>query len=206
METTYENVNATEKMQPPPYSPNANFSPQPPQMMQTPPQTQMQPNLVNQTNISMVNPNPPQGGYYPQPPPNPVTYVTQTTTMHAGSLQSSIPIMPMCLAIILCIVNCLIPGFGTIIASFTVFCCANVGQSGSSNCGVFCLNFWIGWAQMFTVFFFLAGWIWSIIWGVYFISNASQYGKAGIVSTTTTTAAIPQPIPQYTGVQTVTSY
>ena len=82
------------------------------QMMQTPPQTQMQPNLVNQTNISMVNPNPPQGGYYPQPPPNPVTYVTQTTTMHAGSLQSSIPIMPMCLAIILCIVNCLIPGFG----------------------------------------------------------------------------------------------
>ena len=41
--------------------------------------------------------------------------------------------MPLWCAVVLCIVNCVLPGVGTMIAGFTVLCCANPGDSASSN-------------------------------------------------------------------------
>lgn len=114
-------------------------------------------------------------------------------------LRGSIPIMPMPLAVFCCIWNFVFPGMGelnilhlyrglnrgattetwiifcafisgTVMASFCVFCCANPGQSAGGKFGCFCLNFWIGWLQLFTVWIFLIGWIWSIMWGWAFIA------------------------------------
>nr|XP_002121910.1 protein SPEC3-like [Ciona intestinalis] len=147
---------------------------------------------------------PPQGGYPGAPSiqiyqqqqnqqqqyggPNQVTYVTTTTNNSSFSgMKAAIPVMPMWCAVTLCVVNCLFPGLGTIIASFTVFCCANVGQQTSSSCGIFCLNFWVGWLQMITLFVFLIGWVWSIMWGVLFIGLATEYGKPPAETVTTMT-------------------
>ncbi|XP_076819841.1 protein SPEC3-like isoform X2 [Clavelina lepadiformis] len=103
------------------------------------------------------------------------------------STDASIPVLPMGVAISLCVVNCLFPGLGTIIASFTIFCCAIVPE-GHDKFNVFCINFLIGWAQLITVPVLFAGWIWSITWGVRFVSIAAKSGNVEeLVVTSVTT-------------------
>ena len=38
-----------------------------------------------------------------------------------------------------------------------------------------CVNFAVGVMQLFTVPFMLVGWIWSLVWGIYFIILAGIY-------------------------------
>ncbi|XP_076813359.1 uncharacterized protein LOC143459924 isoform X1 [Clavelina lepadiformis] len=64
--------------------------------------------------------------------------------------------------------------------------------------GTFCINFWVGIAQLLLVGFFFLGWIWSIIWGYAFIALAAASSDRQVVSTTTTTMAasnVPQRLP-----------
>ena len=63
---------------------------------------------------------------------------------------------------------------GTIIAGFTVFCCANRDQSMGGKFGTMCLNFWVGWLQAGTVWIFFLGWVWSIMWGAAFIGMSGK--------------------------------
>lgn len=154
-------------------------------------------------------PQPAPAAQYPQPYPQPstvipvqqgyyttnaqgqqvfVTQVTSTSKSTFEDLRGAIPIMPMPMAILCFILNCIIPGIGTVTASFTVFCCANVGQSAGGKIGCFCLNFWIGWLQLFTIWLFLLGWIWSIMWGWAFIAaSAELYARQEGVRTTVIT-------------------
>jgi uncharacterized membrane protein len=44
-----------------------------------------------------------------------------------------IPVMPLWCAVLLCVLNILIPGLGTIVSGFTVLCCANAGDSTMSD-------------------------------------------------------------------------
>ncbi|XP_078492930.1 protein SPEC3 [Ciona intestinalis] len=95
--------------------------------------------------------------------------------------------MPMWCAVTCLFVNCLLPGFGTIMASFSVICCADVSQKNSGKGGTFCLNFWVGWLQMITLFFVLFGWVWSIVWGVAFVQAAAKRNNTMVTTTTTNT-------------------
>ncbi|XP_076813417.1 protein stum homolog isoform X2 [Clavelina lepadiformis] len=125
----------------------------------------------------------------------PQTYVTQTTVTtekKPNGMRNAIPELPIALAIVLCIVNFLLPGIGTIIAGFSVLCCGNVGQSGGGRFGTFCINFWVGIAQLLLLGFFFLGWVWSIMWGVAFIAIATEAkNRQRTVTTTTTTTVAP---------------
>ncbi|XP_076820301.1 uncharacterized protein LOC143465728 [Clavelina lepadiformis] len=144
-------------------------------------------NYVTQTTVSL----PPQSNQ-----PNQITYITQTTTQHGAfeDMYSRIPIMPMCLAVTLCVINTICPGMGTVIASFTIFCCGRVNMTtNSSKCEILCYNFWIGWAQLLTCWL-IAGWIWSIMWGYAFIAVSAKYADPqNIFITTTRRTTIPVP-------------
>jgi len=126
----------------------------------------------------------PQQQVYVQQPQIATTTVVKTNQNNNSSMRQAIPELPMAVAIILLIVNIFLPGIGTIIAGFCVFCCGNIGASDGSKFGTFCINFWVGIAQIFLIPFFFIGWVWSIMWGAAFIAIA---GAAESKTTTVTT-------------------
>lgn len=88
----------------------------------------------------------------------------------------AVPAMPMWLAITCCVLNFLIPGFGTIIAGFSTFCCArNEDMTAAKRVGSCCISFSIGLLQLLSVAILLLGWIWSCVWGVFFIGMSTEY-------------------------------
>ncbi|XP_062595693.1 protein enabled-like [Saccostrea cucullata] len=88
----------------------------------------------------------------------------------------AVPAMPRPMAILCCILNFLVPGLGTIIAGFTVCCCArSEDMTGCEKLSSFCISFWIGILQILTLPVLLLGWIWSCIWGVSFIGMSNEY-------------------------------
>ncbi|XP_078488721.1 protein SPEC3-like [Ciona intestinalis] len=136
---------------------------------------EMQPNTGFQPQMQQnmgFQPQMQQNMGYQQP-----QYVTHTTVVNnnnsMGGMRQAIPQLPMPLAIVLCVINFILPGIGTIIAAFSVLCCGNVGESGGSRFGTFCINFWVGLAQIVLIFFFI-GWVWSIMWGLAFIAVSGK--------------------------------
>ncbi|GAB1609625.1 protein SPEC3-like [Argonauta hians] len=91
-----------------------------------------------------------------------------------GPLYNAIPCMPLPLAILLCVFNIGIPGLGTLLSAFTVFCVEKTRISSRGR--AFCLNLLSAFLQMIT-FIIIVGWIWSIIWGMTFVSLASSKGE-----------------------------
>jgi len=125
-----------------------------------------------------TNQQPGAPGYPPQHVVQPAATTTVITTQKEPSaMRQAIPELPMPLAIVLLIVNILLPGIGTIIAGFSVFCCGNIGESGGSKFGTFCINFWVGLLQLLTCWIFFIGWIWSILWGIAFVTLAGMKGS-----------------------------
>ena len=57
-------------------------------------------------------------------------------------------------------------------SSFTVFCCGSTNISSRGR--AFCLNILSAFLQMIT-FIVIVGWIWSIIWGMTFVTLSSEY-------------------------------
>ncbi|KAH3820120.1 hypothetical protein DPMN_121864 [Dreissena polymorpha] len=87
-----------------------------------------------------------------------------------------VPALPMPIAVVCCILNFLVPGFGSICASVCVFCCARTDDmTGREKLGSCCTVFGIGLLQLLLVACFLIGWIWSCIWGVTFIGMSANY-------------------------------
>jgi len=114
----------------------------------------------------------------PAPAPAPATTVV-ITKKEDNCCRAAIPEMHIAAAIICLILNIFFPGIGTIVAGFCVFCCGNPGQSGGGKVGTFCINFWVGLLQIGTVWFFLLGWIWSIMWGAAFLGMSANYHSGG---------------------------
>ncbi|XP_793071.1 protein SPEC3-like [Strongylocentrotus purpuratus] len=109
-----------------------------------------------------------------------------------NACRAAIPAMPMVMAVFCLIFNILVPGLGTIIAGFSVFCCGNPGQSGLGNCGTMCLNLFVGLLQLVLTVIFV-GWIWSIMWGVAFIGMSHDYSQTNKTTTTLVTTRSPGP-------------
>jgi len=150
---------------------------------------------------------PPPQGYPPQgyPPPNnnnmmmnntivmaPPAAPAPTTTVIVtqkkdNCCRSAIPALHIGAAVVCLIFNIFFPGIGTIMAGFFVFCCGNPGQEGAGKVGTMCINFWVGLLQIGTVWFFLLGWIWSIMWGAAFIGMSADYHSGGDDITVVTT-------------------
>ncbi|XP_022101394.1 protein SPEC3-like [Acanthaster planci] len=102
-----------------------------------------------------------------------VTVVVQERKPNA--CRAAIPSLHIVAAVICLVLNIFLPGIGTIVAGFSVFCCGNPGQSGGGKFGTFCLNFWVGVLQLLTCWIFLIGWVWSIMWGAAFIGLSADY-------------------------------
>ncbi|KAL5008677.1 hypothetical protein ScPMuIL_014258 [Solemya velum] len=91
-----------------------------------------------------------------------------------GPLYNAIPCMVLPLAAFCCVINILIPGFGTLISAFSVFCgsTTRIGKRFHA----FCLNVLCALLQMLT-FIFIVGWIWSILWGMNFVQLSLTRGN-----------------------------
>jgi len=63
---------------------------------------------------------------------------------------------------------------GTFISSFATCCCSKLDHPERGYCTHFWVNLSVAWLQIFTVWMFLFGWIWSIAWGVQFIIKSSK--------------------------------
>ncbi|XP_060587819.1 uncharacterized protein LOC132743294 [Ruditapes philippinarum] len=87
-----------------------------------------------------------------------------------------VPALPMPVAIICCVLNFIIPGFGSMAASLCIFCCAKTeDMTCGEKLGSCCTVFGIGVLQLLLVACFLIGWIWSCIWGITFIGMSASY-------------------------------
>ncbi|KAK6182930.1 hypothetical protein SNE40_010502 [Patella caerulea] len=91
-----------------------------------------------------------------------------------GPLYNAIPCMPVPLAVLCCIFNILIPGLGTLIASWTTLCgCpTRLGHPVKA----WALNLLAALLQMIS-FLLIVGWVWSIIWGMNFVQLALSAGE-----------------------------
>ncbi|XP_030854573.1 protein SPEC3-like [Strongylocentrotus purpuratus] len=112
-------------------------------------------------------------------------HVIVQQTNQPNACRAAIPSMHIAMAVTCLILNIFLPGIGTIVAGFAVFCCANPGQSDGGKVGTFCLNFWVGILQLFLTLF-LVGWIWAIIWGTVMIAMSADYHNPGTLTTMTT--------------------
>lgn len=88
-----------------------------------------------------------------------------------GSFRAAVPCMPTPVALVCCLLNIVAPGTGTLITAFACFCC---GYPEVRPVLAFFWNLLAAILQMLT-FVFIVGWIWSIIWGMTFMSLASEY-------------------------------
>ncbi|CDW59033.1 protein SPEC3 [Trichuris trichiura] len=98
-------------------------------------------------------------------------------TLNETPLYSSIPFLPLPVAIVSLLLNILLPGSGTILAGLAV---AVVGkprlmvQEGRVILSVV-INICVGIFQFITTTFFLIGWFWSITWGGLMVMHAVTY-------------------------------
>ncbi|XP_033110545.1 protein stum homolog [Anneissia japonica] len=88
-----------------------------------------------------------------------------------SAFRLAVPCMPMPLAIVCCLLNIVGPGLGTFISAFTVFCC---GYTETTPYKAFLWNVLAAFFQIIT-FPVVVGWIWSILWGMTFVTLSADY-------------------------------
>ncbi|CAI9741658.1 Hypothetical predicted protein [Octopus vulgaris] len=111
--------------------------------------------------------------YYP--PPSPMTIKkhyskSKKSNQHDKSLRNFIPAMKKPVAITCLICNIFIPGLGTFISGLTIKCGSRVRIPDKSKSKVILTNTWVATLQFLTTFLLLLGWIWSVTWGVAFLT------------------------------------
>nr|XP_002735711.1 PREDICTED: protein SPEC3-like [Saccoglossus kowalevskii] len=119
------------------------------------------------------------------------TTTVVVTEKEPNCCRAAIPALHIGGAVTACIFNIFIPGFGTVLAGFFVFCCGNPGQPVAGKVGTCCLNFWIGLLQLVLSPIFFIGWIWSWIWACAFIAMSADYHNNKTETTVITTSAAP---------------
>lgn len=89
-----------------------------------------------------------------------------------GPLHRAIPSMPLPLAIIACILNIILPGTGTLLSAFSVFCCGTTTRINRPV--VACLLNILSALLQLATFLLIVGWVWSITWGMAFVQLAYE--------------------------------
>lgn len=108
-----------------------------------------------------------------------------------GPLHRAIPSMPLPLAVIACILNIILPGTGTLLSAFSVFCCGTTTRI--SRPVVACLLNILSALLQLATFLLIVGWVWSITWGMAFVQLASSTGRQH----QSTTAHVDVQLPYY---------
>ncbi|XP_038075288.1 uncharacterized protein LOC119743038 [Patiria miniata] len=101
-----------------------------------------------------------------------------TLRINNHSLLAAIPYMPVGLAYMCLLLNIFVPGLGTLIAGFSLFCCKAEPQQHTKKDEIinsFCTNACVAVSQLFTIPFLLVGWIWSVTWGIFMVTFAIEY-------------------------------
>ncbi|CAL1526188.1 unnamed protein product [Lymnaea stagnalis] len=88
-----------------------------------------------------------------------------------GPLYNAIPCMPLPLAVVLCMLNIVVPGMGTFFSSWACLCGCKTKLGKPAK--AFGLNLLSALLQMLS-FVLIVGWVWSIIWGMNFLQIATQ--------------------------------
>lgn len=96
--------------------------------------------------------------------------LTYANSSRHGWLRRSVPSMPMPVAVVCFLLNCLVPGIGTLIASFATLFGCTTGYGKEGKCQAFFLGLAITITQVTTAIF-VVGWVWSVMWGVNFIKR-----------------------------------
>ncbi|KAH3839181.1 uncharacterized protein LOC127879758 isoform X1 [Dreissena polymorpha] len=94
-----------------------------------------------------------------------------------SSLRDSIPAMKRPVAITCLVMNILLPGLGTFVAGLSTLCGSTIRFKTMSTQKVILSNTSVAFLQFLTAFLFLLGWIWSIVWGVAFLTISDDYFK-----------------------------
>ncbi|VDD91960.1 unnamed protein product [Enterobius vermicularis] len=95
-----------------------------------------------------------------------------TVIFHVGAFRRAIPVMPMILSGLCCLLNIFIPGSGTLLCSFSVLCCAKI--ENCSKLYSFSMNLLAALIQ-FVTFPLVVGCVWSVYWGVLFIMKTREF-------------------------------
>ncbi|KAL1517606.1 hypothetical protein ABEB36_001347 [Hypothenemus hampei] len=114
---------------------------------------------------------------------------------HNSHMKAAIPVLPVWLAWFCCVMNCILPGSGTVLSGLFCLCIGKPRFSQNDGprprIGSFIINLIIGFSQFFTVLFCLVGWGWSIWWGVIMVKIARKYRKLKHLEKLEETAAKP---------------
>ncbi|CAF0718435.1 unnamed protein product [Adineta steineri] len=92
--------------------------------------------------------------------------IPNSNKIKQGMFRRAVPQMPRALACICFVLNLVLPGTGTLISAFAVFCCGK--HDYEKAIVAFFYNLLAAIFQSATIFI-LVGWIWSIRWGILFV-------------------------------------
>uniref|UniRef100_T1JGT2 Protein SPEC3 n=1 Tax=Strigamia maritima TaxID=126957 RepID=T1JGT2_STRMM len=84
-----------------------------------------------------------------------------------GQFRKAVPTMPLPLAIVCCVLNVFLPGTGTLVSAFAVWCHYATEYENKSR--AFANNVLAAFLQVLTLVI-IVGYIWSILWGVTFVT------------------------------------
>ncbi|CAL8093301.1 unnamed protein product [Orchesella dallaii] len=86
-----------------------------------------------------------------------------------GLLRKAVPTLPLCIAIIFCLINCALPGIGTFFGALSLFCCGRCRHENRADGVKYGLLAAL--IQLFT-WFLIIGWIYSIYYGVKMVQDS----------------------------------
>ncbi|XP_066282380.1 cylicin-2-like isoform X1 [Branchiostoma lanceolatum] len=96
-------------------------------------------------------------------------------------MKQVIPYMPLPLAIVCCLLNIFLPGFGTLLSGFCLLCKwgvrdpnAGPNQKDEDLGHALYLNVVVALSQMITITFMLVGYFWSVAWGAQMVRMAVE--------------------------------
>lgn len=93
------------------------------------------------------------------------------------NLRNFIPAMSKPVAVTCLICNIVLPGLGTFISGLTLMCGSQARPPEKTRSSIIWTTTYVAGLQFITTFLFLLGWIWSISWGIAFLTISNDYSS-----------------------------
>ncbi|OTF71940.1 hypothetical protein BLA29_007838 [Euroglyphus maynei] len=91
-----------------------------------------------------------------------------------GFFRKAVPILPLPIAVMFCMLNLLLPGSGTFLSSFAIVFGSQTEYGPGYGYQAFLICFLSSILQFITAIF-VFGWVWSIMWGIVFIKSLLNF-------------------------------